>query len=107
MLSDSQESDIDSLESLLVPDKYRGGCSQSTIGLSIGSPMEELEKGSKEPKDVKARQNELYVPTRKLRAPKDKSTNQSVHMEGPMAPVVYVAGHGLVRHQWEERPLFL
>ena len=27
-----------------VPDKYRGGCSQLTIGLSTGSPMKELEK---------------------------------------------------------------
>jgi hypothetical protein len=30
------------------PDKYRGGCSQATIGLSMGSKMEELEKGLKE-----------------------------------------------------------
>jgi hypothetical protein len=28
--------------------KYREGCSQPTIGLSSGSPMEELEKGLKE-----------------------------------------------------------
>jgi hypothetical protein len=33
---------------LPVPHKYRGGCSQPTIGLSIGSPMKELEKGPKE-----------------------------------------------------------
>ena len=25
--------------------KYQGGCSKSTIGLSMGSPMEESEKG--------------------------------------------------------------
>jgi hypothetical protein len=31
-----------------VPDKYRSGCSQPSIGLSTGSPMEELEKGLKE-----------------------------------------------------------
>jgi hypothetical protein len=31
-----------------VPDKYRSGCSQPTIGLSTGSPMKELEKGPKE-----------------------------------------------------------
>jgi hypothetical protein len=30
------------------PNKYRGGCSQPTIGLNMGSPMEELEKGLKE-----------------------------------------------------------
>jgi hypothetical protein len=33
------------------PDKYRGGCSQPTIGLSTGSPMRELEKGPKELKE--------------------------------------------------------
>jgi hypothetical protein len=37
-----------------VPDKYTGGWSQSTIGLSIKSPMEELEKGPKELKDLAA-----------------------------------------------------
>jgi hypothetical protein len=31
--------------------KYRGRCSQSTIGLSMGSPIEELEKGLKELKE--------------------------------------------------------
>jgi hypothetical protein len=29
------------------------------------------------------------------------------YMEGPMAPATYVAEDGLVRHQWEERPLIL
>jgi hypothetical protein len=28
-------------------------------------------------------------------------------MEGPLAPAVYMAEDGLVRHQWEERPLGL
>jgi hypothetical protein len=32
---------------LPVLDKYRGRCSEPTIGLSTGSPMEELEKGPK------------------------------------------------------------
>jgi hypothetical protein len=36
-----------------VPDKYRGGCSQPTIGLSTKFPMEELEKGLKEPKELR------------------------------------------------------
>jgi hypothetical protein len=35
-------------EAMPEPDNYRGGCSQPTIGLSTGSPMEELEKGLKE-----------------------------------------------------------
>ena len=38
----------------LPPDKYRGGGSQPTIGLSIRSPMEELEKGPKELKETSA-----------------------------------------------------
>jgi hypothetical protein len=28
-------------------------------------------------------------------------------MEGLMASAIYVAEHGLVEHQWEERPLVL
>ena len=44
-----QEPDIAvSWEALLEPDKDRGGSSQPTIGLSTGTPMEELEKGLKE-----------------------------------------------------------
>ena len=35
-------------EALTVPDKYRIRCSQSTIGLSIVSQMEELEKVPRE-----------------------------------------------------------
>ena len=30
-----------------MPDKYRGECSQTSIGLRTGFPMEELEKGPK------------------------------------------------------------
>jgi hypothetical protein len=37
-----------SWEYLPEPYKYRGGCSQPTIGLSVGCPTEELEKGLKE-----------------------------------------------------------
>jgi hypothetical protein len=37
-----------SWEVLPEPDKYRGKCLQPTTGLSMGSPMEELEKGLKE-----------------------------------------------------------
>ena len=43
-----QEPDIAvSWVALPVPKKYRSGGSQSSIGLSTGSPMEELEKGPK------------------------------------------------------------
>jgi len=32
---------------------------------------------------------------------------RSTLMDQPMAPAAYVAEDGLVRHQWEEKPLFL
>ena len=35
------------------------------------------------------------------------TTNEKVHMEGPMAPATYVAEDCLVRRHWEERPLVL
>ena len=38
------------------------------------------------------------------RAPGDWTTNQRIHMGGPMVLVTYVAEDGLVGHQWEERP---
>jgi hypothetical protein len=41
------------------------------------------------------------------RAPRDYTTNQGVHMDGPIAAAAYVTEDGLVGHQWEERPLFL
>ena len=37
-----------SCEAMLVPGKYKSGCSQSSIGWSTGPPMEELEKAPKE-----------------------------------------------------------
>ena len=50
-----QETDIAvSWEALPVPDKYRSGCSQPSIGLSTGSPMKELEKVPKELKGFAA-----------------------------------------------------
>jgi hypothetical protein len=52
-------------------------------------------------------EEQQYEVTSTPRAPMDKTTNQRVHMEGPMAPAAYVAEDGIVRHQWEERTLFL
>jgi hypothetical protein len=43
-----------SREALPVPDKYRSGCSQPSIGLSTGFPVEELEKVPKELKGFEA-----------------------------------------------------
>ena len=48
-----------------------------------------------------------YQQARTLGAPGDLTTNQRIHMEGPMVLVAYVAEDGLVGHQWEERPLSL
>ena len=41
-----------------MPDKYRSGCSQLSIGQSTGSPMKELEKIPKELKGFAAPQEE-------------------------------------------------
>jgi hypothetical protein len=41
------------------------------------------------------------------RAPGEWTTNQRVHIKGPMAPATYVAEDGIVGHQWEEWPLGL
>jgi hypothetical protein len=43
-----------SWEVLPVPDKYRSGCSQPSIGLSLGSPMKNIEKVPKELKGFSA-----------------------------------------------------
>ena len=93
-------------ERLSEPDKYRGGCSQPTIGLSAGSRMEELEKGLKELRGFAAPWGEQQC--QQARPPGvlgDRTTNQRVHMVGLMAPAAYVAEVSLVSHQWEERPL--
>ena len=60
-----------------MPDKYRGGCLQTTIGLRAGSPMEELENGLKELRGFTAPCGEQqYQPARLPRAPRDWTTNQ-------------------------------
>jgi hypothetical protein len=40
-------------------------------------------------------------------SPRDWTTNQRIHMKGPMVLVTYVAKDGLVEHQWKEGPLGL
>jgi hypothetical protein len=87
--------------------KYRGGCSQPNSGLSTGSPVEELEKGPKELKDLQPhrKNNSINQPV----PPKLLGTKPPTkeYTWGPMAPGAYVAEDGLVGHQWEERPLVL
>ena len=70
--------------------------------------MEELEKGLKELRvlQLHGKSNIVNSPN-PPEFPGDWTTNLSVHMEGPMALATYVAEDGLVRHQWEERPLGL
>ena len=81
---------------------------QPIIGLSTGSPMEDLEKRLKELRGFAAPWGEQQCQlARPPRARRDWTTNQRVHMEGPMALVTYVAEDGLIGHQWEERPLGL
>jgi hypothetical protein len=67
--------------------------------------MEELEKELKELRGLAAPWREQQC---QLARPPGTSgnwtTNQRVHMEGPMALATYVAEDGLVGHQWEERP---
>jgi hypothetical protein len=46
-------------------------------------------------------------PTGRTTISTNQTTNQRVHMEGPMAPAAYVAEDGLVGHQWEEKPLVI
>ena len=70
--------------------------------------MEELEKELKELRGLAAPWREQQC---QLARPPGTSrywtTNQRVHMEGPMALATYVAEDDLVGHQWEERPLGL
>jgi hypothetical protein len=68
----------------------------------------DLEKGLKELRGFAAPWREQQCkPARPPGAPRDWTTNQRVHMEGPMAPAPYVAEDGLISHQWEEKPLVL
>ena len=70
--------------------------------------MEELEKGLKELRGFAAPWREQQCQqARHHGAPGDWTTNQKVHMEGPMALAAYVVMDGLVGHLWEERPLGL
>ena len=64
--------------------------------------MVELEKGLKELKGCAAPQESKCQLDRSLRAFRDWTTNQRVHMEGPMAPAAYMAEDSLVGHEWPQ-----
>jgi hypothetical protein len=75
-----------SQEALPELDKNRSRCLQPTIGLSVGSVMEELEKKLKELKGFTApwREQQCQL-ARPPRGPREWTTNKRVHVERPMA----------------------
>jgi hypothetical protein len=89
-----------------MPDKYKGRCSQPTIGLSTTSPIEDLEKELEGSEGVckPHRKNNNINQSDPPEFPETKPPTKE-YMEGPMAPVAYVPEVDLVEHQWEERPL--
>ena len=85
-----------------LPDQYRGRCSQPITGLITGTPMEQLGEGLKELNGIATPQEEQqYQLKGRPQIPRDKTTNQRVHMEGPMALVAYVEEDGFIQHQQE------
>jgi hypothetical protein len=64
--------------------------------------MEELGEGLKELKGFATPKQ--IQPTRPPRSPRDKTTHQKVHMEGPMTPSAYAAEDWLIWYQWEGMP---
>jgi hypothetical protein len=71
--------------------------------------MEVLEKGLKELREFAAPcgEEQQCQQAKTPGAQVDWTTNQRIHMEGPKVPAKYVAGDGLVGHQWEEQVLGL
>ena len=71
--------------------------------------MEVLEKGLKELREFAAPcgEEQQCQQAKTPGAQVDWTTNQRIHMEGPMVLATYVAEDGLDGHQWEERPLGL
>ena len=97
-----------SREALPEPDKYRGRCTQPSIALNTGSLMEELENRLKELKEFAAPCGEQQLSTGQTPwSSGDWTTNQRIHMVGPMAPAACVAEDDLIGNQWEELTLGL
>lgn len=72
----------------------------------MGTPMEELGEGVKEPKGFATPWEEQeYQPTRPF--PPPPNSQELNHQRIPMAPAVYVAEDGLVWHQKEGKPWVL
>jgi hypothetical protein len=70
------------------------------MGMSTVTPMEELEEGLKELKEIGISQEEQqHQLGGSPRAPREETPNQRVHIEGPMAPVLQIAEVCLMWHQ--------
>ena len=70
---------------------------EPTIELSIGSSMDELEKGLEELKGF-ATLGRKAIPTNQSSQSSHK-LNQRLHFEGPMVPATYVTEDSFVRLQ--------
>ena len=91
-------------EALPEHDKYRGGQSHPIIELREVYPMEALEKGCKELNEFSAQLQEHYEPPSTPRDTRGLTTNERVHMEGPMTLDAYAAEDSLFGHQREDNP---
>ena len=83
-------------------DKYRGGCSQPTIGLSSRVPDGGVEEGTEGAGRVcspNGASNSVNRPYLHPGTPGKWTTNQRIHIEGLMAPVIYVTEDDLVGYQ--------
>ena len=70
--------------------------------------MEEMERGLKELRGFATPwRKQQCQQARMPGTPGDWTTNQRVHMEGPIVLAAYVAEDGFAGHQWEERPMSL
>ena len=98
-----EESDIAiSWEALLLPDKYKSGCSQPLQ--STGSLNEGARETTQEAEGVCSTIGGTTIWTNQY---PQSSINKRKHMVGLMALAAYVAEYGLVSHQWEVRLLVL
>jgi hypothetical protein len=88
-----------------VPDKYRSGCSQSSIGENTEPFNEGARESTQGAKGVCNPLGRTVIPTNQ----NSKSSQGLKHLSRNThcTPVAYVAEDGLVGHQWEERPLVL
>jgi hypothetical protein len=69
--------------------------------------MEELEKGLKELRGFATWVEQQCQLARPPKAPRDLTTIQRAHIQGPMALAAYVAEGDFVGHRWEEKSLTL